>query len=61
MGFQIALLFAEVLRGIAYYNISDEYIVIHIARGLLITSMALFSFYALFNNDSEEGFKEYLK
>ena len=61
MGFQITLLFAEVFRGIAYYTINDEYIVIHISRGLLIMSMALFSFYALFNNDSKEGYKNCIK
>lgn len=54
MGFQITLLFAEVFRGIAYYIISDEYIVILVSRGLLLTSLALFSFYVLYNNDSEE-------
>ena len=60
MGFQIALLFAEVFRGIAYYNIGYDFIAVHIARGLLITSMALFSFYTLLSIDSEGDFKEYI-
>lgn len=60
LGFQITLLFAEVFRAIAYYNIGYDYIAVYIARALLIASMALFAFYSLSNDDTESGINEYL-
>jgi len=60
MGFVIALLFAEVFRGIAYYNLLNENISVHISRGLFIISMAIFSIYALLNNKENEENIQYI-
>lgn len=54
VGFILLLLFSEVFRGIAYYEMAYGDYSAHIARGLLILSMALLMHYSFLKKKDDE-------